>query len=184
VYWVDVSQAIGAYATAGALIFVGVQTLLTRKQTRLMQEQVGRAWIGSEKEGISIIYDTDRLAVHCKNYGNVPSKLSNYRAKIHEVILGDNLHDVSNQIKNEIIAKKGSIFFPLREYVFPDNITELTLYFRPYSRQDQPTFQQGREYIVGVVIEYEDAHRIRGDYGFIVHLSRKGEVSIDNEWFG
>jgi hypothetical protein len=35
--WVDISQAIGGWATAGALIFVGFQTILTRKQTHTTQ---------------------------------------------------------------------------------------------------------------------------------------------------
>ena len=58
---------ISGFATAGALIFVGFQSIQTRKQTRIMQE---RGWIGTEESGMS--KDEYRgMIVRLRNYGNV-----------------------------------------------------------------------------------------------------------------
>jgi hypothetical protein len=188
-YWVDVSQAIGGIATAGALIFVGINTLLTRKQIRLMQEQVGRAWIGTEKGGISVtdIFDGPvDLIVRYKNYGNVPAKLLNWRSKSY--LAGKGKPKPKSEIKDEVLASKHRE--SLGQYVFPDNTTQISLTIDEVVDATAPTTHSNDEdaYLVGISIEYEDVHHIRGEYGFIMLLESLGErgfqVSKINEWFG
>ena len=41
-HWVDFSQAVGGLATAGALVFVGYQSMQSRNQTRLTQKQINQ----------------------------------------------------------------------------------------------------------------------------------------------
>ena len=72
--WVDYFQAIGGLATAITLGFLGYQAILSKKQTALIQEQIG-TWIGASTESLNnpkVRKEGDRLVLYCKNYGNIP----------------------------------------------------------------------------------------------------------------
>jgi hypothetical protein len=181
--WVDISQAIGGIATAGALIFVGFQTIQTRKQTRLMQEQIGRAWIGTEKGGISITPDpplSPRLLVSFKNYGNVPAKVIKWRAKSNTAPL-----PTFTEFKEELLTSISFEFGELGQYVFPDKTMQIPLSHvegLPGGLPKGGSFR-GKPW-VGIVLEYEDVHRSKGEYGFILDLMVGGGISKIDEWFG
>jgi hypothetical protein len=70
-FWVETAQVISGFATLGALIFVGAQSMQIRKQTRIMQ---GRGWIGAVEESWITESEHD-IIVSLTNYGNVISKV-------------------------------------------------------------------------------------------------------------
>lgn len=76
--WIDVSQAIGGLATAAALFVIWFQARMTSRQTHIMEEQLGRAWIGPGSDirtGQKISVNFNRLILHCKNYGQQPAEI-------------------------------------------------------------------------------------------------------------
>lgn len=51
-----------------------ISVVLGRGLARLMQEQIGRAWIGSGTDhGQKVSYEFDRLVLYCRNYGRIPA---------------------------------------------------------------------------------------------------------------
>lgn len=167
--WVDISQAIGGLATAAGLIFVGIATFQTRKQTRLLQEQVGRAWIGTEPGGVTLdSWSPPGLVVSFKNFGNVPAKLSNWKSKLGDrnivVVEESHVYELKRDVRESKAGKT------LGQYVFPGNTAKITLldvdgFAKIYGEDPNPN-----DAIIGVVIEYEDVNRLKAEYGFILRV--------------
>lgn len=70
VYYLGIVQAVGALATAGALIFVGLQYLHTRQE----KEITLRPWLGVNEE-LRFNEKKDRADVNLQNYGKTPGKI-------------------------------------------------------------------------------------------------------------
>jgi hypothetical protein len=80
---------------------------------------------------------------------------------------------IESQIRDEVMTSK--VGTSLGKYVFPGNTMEILLKVHTFP------YSLASKYLVGIVIEYEDVHHARGEYGFIVHL-HPGISSVRQKW--
>lgn len=170
--WVDYFQAIGGLATAIALGFLGYQAILSKKQTGLIQEQIGRAWIGASTESLNepkVRKEGDRLVLYCKNYGSIPAKIVWVKSAISE-----------SEVKDSDIHAKSHT----KTLIFPGHE-------RNFSTGDYPSpprpFQETGIWI-GFIVRYDVPHsRNKGEYGilgkFFTNQTGAAYPSDTDEWF-
>jgi hypothetical protein len=169
--WVDYSQAIGGIATAIALGFIGIQTFTSRKQTALMQEQIGRAWIGGAIDSTrrsKVRYENDRFVLRCKNYGKIVARISWTKSVIGKFPLTKS--DINKRPKN-----------PTKKIIFPDHEEE-------FSTNENIGIDKSTEDVeiwFGFIVRYE-GNSNPGEYGIVgkyVRKNRLGSFIHLDEWF-
>jgi hypothetical protein len=164
-FWVETAQVISGFATLGALIFVGAQSMQIRKQTRIMQ---GRGWIGAVEESWITESEHD-IIVSLTNYGNVISKVLAIKFLVKET---------EEFFSSADMEKKGTQVYPEELPIFPDKQ-------RKFLIPGEKIF--GKTSRVCIKIDYEDAYGTKGEYGLIIKVN-EGEPSNRSfnktaEWF-
>jgi hypothetical protein len=169
--WVDIGEGIGGWTTAAALIFVGLAFFQTRKQTHLMQQSIGRAWIGGGTDPRTerkIVRNVDRLVLYCKNYGQLPARVSGVRSAISE----------SQLTKLQLRSAQEN---PLKQIIFPDNQGEFT------SQKVDIKSHEDKTIWIGFIVRYEAISQSVGEYGIIGTYvsSHVGAAYFEHtdEWF-
>lgn len=178
-HWVDFSQAIGGLATAGTLVFVGYQTMLTRKQTRQTQEQMDaklRPWVGNVDDKSPSIWTNEQIvSVYLTNWGDIPASPCDMKGII-----------TANKIRKEDIfalePTEGGLIMPKREYEWRiQNDDEVPI---PMTEADQ--------FFVGFLIEYgfgisKEARRHgiskKGTFGFVARYELPSRDFIFDEYW-
>jgi hypothetical protein len=170
--WVDIGEGIGGWTTAAALIFVGLAFFQTRKQTHLMQQSIGRAWIGGGTDPLTqckIAIRVDRLILYCKNYGQLPARVSGIRSAINE----------SQLTKLQLRSAQEN---PLKQIIFPDNQGDFTTIQKVdiKSHEDKTIW-------IGFIVRYEATSESVGEYGIIgTYVSSQVGAAYfkqTDEWF-
>jgi hypothetical protein len=170
--WVEYFQAIGGLATAIALGFLGYQAILSKKQTGLIQEQIGRAWIGASTESLNspkVRKEGDRLVLYCRNYGNIPAKTVWVKSAISE-----------SEIKDSDIHTKSLT----KTLIFPGHERNFSTGNYPFPARP---FQETSIWF-GFIVRYEVPHsRDKGEYGilgkFVTNQTGAAYPSDTDEWF-
>ena len=142
-------QSVGGAATAGALVFVGMQTLLMRRQ----MNSSFRPWLGVYQEGL-VEQSSNQLLLRVTNYGSLPStslrilwKDSQGTINRNDIKSLDTFHD------HEVNA------------IFPNQIWEKTL---PIEGSLLDSAKKGETSLfIAVLINYKYANNRSGEYGII-----------------
>jgi hypothetical protein len=175
-YWFDVAQAVGGIATAGALVFVALQTRQTRNQTEIMREQLGRAYLGAAINPVTkspdIAYYKQRNMIHLtlKNYGQPPANVLCYLSEVTS----------KKEITEEEIRKSIHSSPPINQTIFPTVERPADVYLGDTISADVKeniTF-------IGVIFQYgyyKFKDQKKGEYGFIIQI-QGNTWSLHKEW--
>jgi hypothetical protein len=170
-WWLDILTAAGGAATAAALFVVAYQAKLTRRQTDLMQQSIGRAWIGGGADprfGLKVVRNVDRLVLYCKNYGQLPARISWVKSTISESQL--------NELQVRTAPEN-----PSEQIIFPNHQVE-------FSTRQKVDIKHHEDKIiwVGFIVRYEATSESVGEYGIMEkYISGPAGAYFEQtgEWF-
>ena len=175
--------AIGGILSAIAVIAIAIFAIIsantsktlaasTQSQTSILQRQFDseyRPWLGAHKIGFLDGANRKEKIFEYKNYGKLPARSVIERWQVSEKQI-----DPKNLDKEKMTIYEGSITFPNQERQFGFSFSDEQI-----SKLNKKEFSS---LFVHIIIEYNYANGIKGEYGIIAEFFLDGSVYIRKEW--